>query len=190
MTLWALSLAATAFAAGAATDRWAKDIFGSPAQADECKAGNWQAIARKENWVPTSQCPAFPLKIQVSSPGTGTTLAVNETWPKTLRIPFVVSLSRPLGGDGDIGFVVKPKNSQNYFVVFPLISRTRETNSYRADFGIDLPTPIEKGMEYEVRGLVIDKKEKLGDRFTDTLQIQATDQSVMLTEPISVIIEK
>jgi hypothetical protein len=190
LTLWALSLAATAFAAGVTVDRWAKDVIGPPDQVSACKSENWQVFARKDDWIPTSQCPTLPLKVQVSSPGTGTTLALNETWPSTLKIPFVITLSRPLGDNGDIGFVVKPKNSQNFFVVFPLIARTWETNSYRAQYGIELPTPIQKGIEYEVRGLLVDKKNKMGDRFTDISQILAADQSIMLTEPISVVVEK
>jgi hypothetical protein len=190
LTLWALSLAVTAFGAGVAADRWAKEVFGTGHQVSECKTERWQELARKSDWIPNAQCPAYPLKAQLSSPGTGTTLPFDESFTKTLRIPFVVSLSRPLGTDGDVGFVVKPKDSPNYFVVFPLISRTRETNSYRTEFGIELPVTVLKGNEYEVRGLLVDKKQKMGDRFTELSQILSADQSIILTEPVSVIIEK
>lgn len=190
LTIWALSLAATAFAAGVATDRWAKDIIADPTKTTECSTEKWQELAKKNDWMQASQCPAFPLRVQLSSPGSGTTLTFDEHSPKKLEIPFVVTLSRPLDKKGDIGFVVKPKNSQNYFVTFPPVSRISETNSYRTISGIWLPIPIQKGTEYEVRGLLIDKEEKMGDRFTDLSQIMAADQSVMMTDPISLVIER
>lgn len=190
LTLYTLTVSVTAFSAGVATDRWAKDVIGTTPQINECKTTEWQELARKDNWLPISQCPAFPLKAQISSPGSGTTFAFNDERKSTLWTPFVVSLSRHLGDDGDIGFVVKPKNSQNYYVVFPLILRAGQTNAYRAEYGIELPVQIQKGNEYEVRGLLVDKKKKVGDRFTDVSQILRVDESVILTEPISITIEK
>jgi hypothetical protein len=190
LTIAALSLAITSFAAGVATDRWAKDVLGSAAQALECKAEAWQELAKKAEWAPLAQCPAFPLKFNISSPGNGVTLAFDTSWEKTLRIPFVVSVSRPLPDVGDIGFVVKPKDSSNFFTVFPLISRVHDSNTYRAGYGIDLPVNVVSGNEYEIRAVFIDKKMKFGDRFTGIAQVQNTDPSVVLSDPIIVRTDK
>ena len=190
LTIYALSLAVMSFAAGIATDRWAKDIFGHSASISECKADIWQGQAKRADWAPLSQCPAFPLKFSISSPGHGATFTFDKYQSHTLKIPFVISTSRPLPEIGDIGFIVKPKDSLNYFATFPLISRVQGSNSYRASYGIELPVNVLSGNEYEVRAVFVDKKHKFGDRFTGIPQILDTDPSVVLSDPITVSTEK
>lgn len=190
LTIYTLTIAVASFGTGVAADRWAKEIFGPPSPSTECKTEVWQELARKAEWTPLSQCPAFPLKIQITSPGTGSTFQIDSYQPKRLNVPFVVSTSRPLPEVGDLGFVVKAKNTSNYFVVFPLMSRTENTNSYRTLYGVDLPAPVMDDIGYEVRAVFVARKEILGDRFTDLGQILAADPSVVLTDSVFVTAER
>jgi hypothetical protein len=183
IAIYSAIVLSTGFAIGFATDRWAKEVLGASTNVAECKPEVWEPIARKAEWMPLAQCPAFPLKLQITSPGNGTSFPINAHYPETLRIPVVVSASRPLPEVGSLGFVVKAKNSLNYFVAFPLVGRTRDTNTYRTN-EIELPVHLSAGTEYEVRAVFVQRAEMLGDRFTSVEQILAADPSVVLTDPV------
>lgn len=186
--LYISGVAIAGFASGIAADRWAKDIFGAPVPAPQCKAEQWEPLAREAQWTPLTQCPAFPIKLQITSPGNGTSFAIDRHRLRTLKIPFVVSASRPLPSISDIGFVVKPSSTPNHFVVFPGVYQIANTNSFRT-YEIELPIDVTPGQEYSVRGIFIERKGVLGDRFTSIDQILAADPSIVLTDAVSVVAE-
>jgi len=177
------------FGAGMKVEQWFKEAVAPASSIIQCKAEIWKPLAQKADWLPMSQCPAYPLKMQISSPGNGTTVSIGSINKKTISTPFILSISRPLIGDSALGFVVKPSSSPNYYVIFPFFEQTKETNSYRTRFGLELPINIQNDSKYEIRGLLIDKKDKLGDRFLDISQITDVDPSVVLTDAITVGIE-
>jgi len=188
VTLFMVSIAVPSFLAGMAVDQWAKSVSTTPPPQAACKTEEWQELARNSDWAPVAQCPAFPLKLQITSPGSEATFQRSISNPSWVDMPFVLSASRKPPVGTALGFVVRPQNAPNYFIVFPVLDKISDTTTYRASH-LSLPVSITPNTRYEVRGVFVNQEQTLGDRFTSLAQILAADPSVILTEPITVVSE-
>jgi hypothetical protein len=190
ITLYTLGLLLTGFCAGIGAYKFMLDVFGGNASAlEECVGESWQKSARLAVWLPSSECPAYPLELKISSPGDNAVIPSGSSSGTWLRTIIVISSTRTIPGKSAVGVVLKPTGSTNYYVVFPYFNSVGLHNTFRVDSLIDLPFKLESQMGVEIRALVIDEKQKMGGVYSTLEQIKMTDQSVFISQPIKITIE-
>lgn len=80
--LYTLGLLFAGFVGGVATYKSVLEIAGSKTPNTSSIA--WNPIARAADWVPKSECPAFPVSLSLASPGAGSALGVSTRCTQTL----------------------------------------------------------------------------------------------------------
>lgn len=187
LTLYTLSMLLAGFLGGLATYKFMADVVGTKnLSSAECTADQWKPAARKAQWIPDAECPAYALDVKVTSPGNGSVVSIRSSFADWFQTPVIVSSTRPLTAQSSIGVVLKPSDSPNYFVVFPEFSRAGSDNIFRTEEIGRLPFTLKPDMKIELRALVIDSKDRIGAQFSSVEQIRSADTSVFLSEPIQV----
>jgi hypothetical protein len=191
LTLYTLGLLLTGFLAGLGTFKFLLEATGQATSVGmQCTGESWKPPARQAAWIPTSECPAYPLELKLSSPGSNTVVAMQAGRDRWFDTPLVVGASRPLPEKINIGIVFKPLDSPNYYVLFPGFTEAGSRANFRRDLFVELPFALKKGMSIELRATVIDNRDKLGTVYSDLEQIRAADPSVFLSPPVQVRISE
>lgn len=173
------------FTAGVTSYKFFLDSLGTNQQSSAaCKAEVWQEAARKAAWIQSSECPAYPLELKVTSPGSGSVVTGDPRYPNWLLTPVVVAGTRPLPKNSHIGLIFKPADSANYYVIFPGFLPTNSENIFRRDLRMEMPFLLKPGLNIEVRALIVDDDRKIGNQFTSIEQIKGADSSVFVSDLI------
>src|ERR1700722_1967973 len=114
--LWVLSLLLAGFLAGISAYKFLADMVTNKSEQtpSACSQTDWEATARKADWIPKLQCPAYPVSIKLTSPGSGSIISVSRY--AIADMDLIVQASRPLPSNEDVGFVVNQDNKANYYV--------------------------------------------------------------------------
>jgi hypothetical protein len=185
LTLYTLGLLLAGFVGGIGTFKFLTELNPSQARAaTECKSEIWEPIARKDDWVPKNECPAFPMDMKLTSPGDNSVVKIDPTFDYRLPTTLVIALNRPLPEKSSLGIIAKPSNEPNFYVFFPKFYASQNRTTYRSLDSINLPFSLQRSIKLELRTFLIDDREKIGDRFNSIDQIKGSDSSVFIGAPI------
>lgn len=169
LTLVVMGFVATGFIAGFGSYKVIQEIAGpnKPISGDA-----WIPAAREANWIPKIECPAYPVHVNINSPGSGATPQVSKT-TGTLPISLVVQTSRPLPRSSSVGIIMKEEGDQNHFLLFPFSDGTSSSRQvFRTDgislFKVHLPRT---NSSVDLWAVVVDDKSRFGIVYSSLDQI-------------------
>lgn len=147
----------------------------------------WQTNARKEGWIPREECPAYPLKLQLVSPGDAAEIRVNpRSNEATLYTDIVVRASRPVPEATDVGLVYSEEGTSRYFVDFPYFDVDDARKLFRDEQFISIPFTPSATAQLNIWAIAVDDKRTLGTNYADIEQVLNASPGIVLSEKITV----
>jgi hypothetical protein len=139
----------------------------------------WQGIARKQNWAPRSECAAYPVSIEITSPGRGTTVGLGSSNRVASRV--VIKASRPVPSNSSFGLVVNESNEPNFYVVFPSLDANEQRSNFSTE-SLYLPFAPKSGATLNVWTVLVEDKQVFGNVYRSLEQITTVSSSVILSK--------
>lgn len=192
LVLFTLGLLATGFIAGFGAYKALVEVMGpgsskfadSLTQADSLRQEDWSDLARKEDWIPQSECPAYPISLRVTSPGAGATVPF-DSHTESLNSVFIVQSSRPLSASTDVGFILNEDGAPDYHVIFPqLLDNYANRTVFRED-RLSIPFRPKPGGVAHMWGIAVENQTSVGAVYTNLEQIKQSAAGVFVSDKIS-----
>jgi hypothetical protein len=142
-TLFVLGLMVAGFLAGVGVYKALLELTRLPEVSGGASAENWQEEAKRANWMPNADCPAYPVTISITSPGNGSIVKGPEH--SHFETEVVIQSSRPIPDSSQIGIITNIQGDGNYYLDFPsyntdekrTIFRIYDFNDFNAEIGRD-----------------------------------------------------
>ena len=120
LTLVILGFLAVGFSAGFASFKALTEISGpNRSSISSASDTSWLQDARKADWIPKSDCPAYPVLVNITSPGAGSLVPISRGG--YVHVKLVIQASRPLPKTSAVGLISNEENSPNYELDFPVL---------------------------------------------------------------------
>ena len=163
------------------------DFFASPDNnpVNDQPVEKWQETARKNDWIPISECPAFPVTVRITSPGSG---AILEQSRNNIHSRFVVETSRQIKDEHTIYLLVRRADESNHYIADRLYGG--------AALGVELPFEVSEPTEVTFWALVVNTEipsyydGKVGEIYTDIEQVKSIKQFLALSDPVRVTLRR
>lgn len=155
----------------------------------------WKHEATKKGWIEKSECPAFPLKLEITGPGNGSRILVQKQYFGNYRIStgIVTRLSKPIDKKSqiDIGIVIKSNKEDNYYIVFPSEIGTTLTQGNRVVRLSDIYVPFTPSEDstFKIWVVAVDDKKTIGSRYIRLNDIQSHGSVLSMSNVIDVDLE-
>jgi hypothetical protein len=147
----------------------------------------WKEKARSEHWVPKSECAAYPVRLQITSPGDKSSVSVAIVGNKTsLRTDFVIHSSRPIPSANKIGIIVFEEGRSNYYVIFPEFVTKDRRRVFRREVYLYMPFEIKHDSKIKFWALLIENLSSIGEVYSNIEQIKGLPVETTISEPILV----
>src|ERR1700691_2399091 len=153
-------------------------LFGSAPKVD------WQMVARGSGWMPNNECPALPVVLDITSPGSN---AMIEYDHGSLLTDVVVRSSRPLPESESVGLVVAELNG-NYNVIFPSFSVNPTRTIFREDTWASAPISGDAKKSVNIWAFAIDDRSQIGSHYGGLDEIKAISPNLFLSPSVTVYI--
>lgn len=146
----------------------------------------WQAAARRENWLPNEECPAFPIAVQLTSPGDGAQIRVSVGSDyTTIRTDLVIRTSRPLPSSSSVGLVANEEGTGQYYLLFPSFRADERRAVFRKD-DIYLPFKAQLSSKLNIWALVVAAEREYGSPYSSIEQIRAVRDDSVISQKATV----
>ncbi len=147
---------------------------------------NWQDEARKASWIPTAECPAFPISVAVTGPGDGADVQISSP---ILYTKFAVASSHPIPDSTDVGLLFNQEGTSNYYPDFGdlnVIALDRRTFASSGD-EVVLPSSFapKPNSVLNVWAIATDKAQQLGLVYSSLDQITGNSTDVVLSKKVT-----
>jgi len=186
--VFGLSLIVAGFIAGFGTCKVMSDMAGpTDLRGALSSETTWQDKARKADWVPRSECAAYPVSISLLSPGNGSVIDLSDS---TLYADVVLQASRPVPETTVLGLVVNESEKANYYVLFPHLSADSEKKVFRRDTLLSLPFKPSPTSELNVWALLVDDQKKFGSVYSSIEQIKSNSIDVVLSPQVTLQLQE
>lgn len=179
LTLYILGIAATAFGAGIGGYK----ILAELPSSSQTLMADWKAVARAEKWIPQSECPAYPMSLNITSPGADAVVELSE---KIAYLDLVVQTSRPLAASSTVGLVVRQEGQPNYYVTFPVFAARSNTTVFRDETYTRLPFSPDAGSRLSFWAFVTDDRAKFGSVYTSLDQLKSSAPEIAVS-PVATV---
>ena len=188
LTLFVLGFLVTGFVAGFGSCKVLSDMGATkqPTTVTSSPPTPWVEIARKAKWVPMNECPAYPVSINITSPGGGSHIGVSTLGD--VYTDLVVQTSRPLPPTADVALVVNEENAPNVYVSFPPFRANNQRTLFRVSY-FRLSNRPGKGATLNFWALVVDDRSKFGSIYSSIDQVKASASDVTLSPKISLTVD-
>ncbi len=148
----------------------------------------WQTSARRSEWLPKNECPAYPIKMEIFAPGNGTVLdniylSARET---TIFHEILVRLNRPLTGNSDVGFVYNLEGSNVFYIDLPYMEKMKSETVLAKKNLFKIPQKIKSNSNLKIWSILAEKGNLLESRFSSIEQISALKEVTYISNPITV----
>jgi hypothetical protein len=181
ITLFVLGLLATGFGSGFTAS---KLLPGGDMQSQTA----WQLEAKKANWTPTSECPAYPVSISIASPGNGSVVKVFAS--DAIQEELVIHTSRPLPRSSSVGIISNVEGNMNYYLSFPSFSITANNMVFR-EYGIlEFHKEVVSAENVNLWAVIVDDERKYGSIYSSLEQITSSSKDVTLSQKITLRVER
>ena len=147
----------------------------------------WKTTATKAGWIKADKCPAFPISIELTSPGINTTIPFEDS-PYTgggteLETKFIVTATRPIPDQGSIGIIFSPDNKSDFYVVFPLWTEGND-NKIFSHSSLRLPIKLKGSEKAEIYAFFTSNKHLYGEVYATFEQVVNQDPEVVVTNKV------
>jgi|SRR5580700_1492440 hypothetical protein len=190
---FALTLSVSSFCVGIGAYKFVAEMTASKPEstAAACPQAetDWAVLARKAEWLPRADCPAYPVSISISSPGNGSVVSFDTYYPYTAYTDFVIKTSRPLPRNNSVGLIVNQPTQLNYYVLFPsfTVNDTRTVFRLRS---LNLPFSPESDRLLNYWALIVADETQFGSIYSSLEQVRSSSTEVTLSEKTSVTVAK
>jgi hypothetical protein len=184
-TLKTLGWIISGFVAGFAASQFLskESIFAGSSVVQQCTTDQWQQLAKTSDWTPKNECPAYPLRLSVTSPGNQTFISPRKYVPNEISEKVVVNLSRPLPTGTRIYLAAQDTDSTNLYVsnatLYPK-SDGIATTIGPSDLGFNLS----KAKSIRLWAFATNDDDRIGDLYKDIQQLQDGTPDIYVSEPI------
>jgi hypothetical protein len=177
--IYFLGVAITSYGLGFGSYATLEKIWGqSPEQA--CTQQQWSAAARNADWLPRSLCPAYPVSVALLSPGNGTIVSVFYYGSYKANVELVIKASRPIPEASAVGLVAHVEGDQNYYLIFPDLSRD-ETRTIFRETQLEVPLYPANDSQLQLWAVLVDNKGSFGSTYGSLEQIKSSSAEVTLS---------
>ncbi len=150
----------------------------------------WTMIAKEKGWIPKEECPAFPVRLTLNSPGADAQVKYYISGDKiVIRTPIVVGVSKPVNEKHRIGIILKYGKNKNVYVVFPdfkstdsKVFTTRDSSSSMTF----LPLGTSGNDELTFQACLVENDSVLGDVYGNFAQITSNPLVLAASEQLTV----
>jgi hypothetical protein len=184
-TIFVLGLLVTGFAAGIGAYQFVAEVTSQSHNLSEGPGVlDWTEEARKGDWIPKNECPAYP----VSSLGSGSIVDTSYTNSPYITGDLVIETSRPIPVSSHVGIVSNKSDDSNYYVSFLnfIIDQKRMIFPYNTMF--KLPVYTQPGIGINLWAIVVDNRNKFGSTYASLEQITAGRTEVTLSPKVSIAV--
>lgn len=180
ITLFVLGLLATGFGSGFTAS---KLLPGGDLQSQT----PWQLEAKKANWTPASDCPAYPVSISIASPGNGSVVKVYAG--DAIEEELVVHTSRPLPRSSVVGIISNVEGNMNYYLSFPSFEITANNTVFRKYEIVNFHKEVASAENVNLWAAIVDDESKYGSIYSSLEQITSSSKDVTLSQKITLRVE-
>jgi hypothetical protein len=181
LTLYTLGLLTTGFIAGFGAFKAIQDAKGA---IPSPSAVSWETTARTAGWIPTSECPAFPISIALTSPGTGTIVNLSGNF---LYTDLVIQSTRPLPSGSCVGIIINQEGDTNYYIgKYTIDAADDERKVFLSKQFVFLPFKPNPGASLSIWSYVTTNRNQLGTVYNNLAQIKQAIPEIVISEGIKI----
>jgi hypothetical protein len=188
-TLSILGLLLAGFVAGIATYGFMAGFGANKSRTNpaSCSTQDWQPLARKSDWLPKLECPAYPVSIRINSPGTGSVLQKDY---EKIYTDLVIQTSRPLPETNSVGLVINEVGQPNFYVVFPNLVANETRTIFRDSYSVSLPFDPDDGASVSLWAIVVQDRTQFGSNYSSLDQIKSSGSDVTISQATNIKVTK
>lgn len=184
LTLYTLGLLLAGFLAGVGLYKSALEIAG-PKTADTSPT-SWNPIARAADWLPKAECPAYPVSLNLSSPGNGSSVGVSGT---TIYSDIVIQASRPIPDANALGLIVNHEGDNNYYVVRGFGLKADPIKKvFKSERFIFLPYKPKADGKLNIWAFTVDDGNKLGTVYGSLDQVKDGASEMTISQKVVILL--
>ncbi len=153
----------------------------------------WQDEVRKKGWIPGNECPGYPTKLVISSPGQNSELFVVNEHNLDYKIDeyVVVESSRPYAGADklQVGLAYQPvgEPQSNCYLTFTFKGRSwNEYKFCKVSWSENLSFDASKVSHMDIWAVLVTSENSVGKNYSSIDQIKTSGAVIALSDPIRV----
>ena len=150
----------------------------------------WEAKARENGWIVKDQCPAYPVKLQITSPGHNSNVELDNYRYRVLDTAFVVTASKSIPLENYLGLIFHKDGDPNYYVKFPNFEVKENRRIFRHRYeSMNIPFDVVGGEKLSIWALLVSDKQSLGEHYSTIDQIELYTGDAIISDPIIINIK-
>jgi hypothetical protein len=184
LTLYTLGLLLSGFLAGIGVYKSALEIAGP--KAPDTSPSSWSPVARAADWLPKGECPAYPVSLALSSPGSGASVGVSG---ETIYSDVVIQASRPIPDANAVGLIVNHEGDNNYYVVRDFGLKADSIKKiFKSEKFIFLPYKPKSDGKLNIWAFTVDDENKLGTVYGGLDQVKDAASEMTISQKVVVLL--
>ena len=185
LVIFTLGLLFTGFGAGYAAH---KEIQGFAGSSESSNITNWEPIARAAGWIPSTECPAFPVSVALTSPGNRTTVDVSDD---KLYTDLVIQCTRTLPLSNSVGIIINQEGDSNFYIGKYSVSAVDESRKvFRGEVYVFLPFKPRPGSTITMWAYIATDENQVGTVYGSISQIKQASPEIVVSEGITLTLKQ
>ena len=170
-----LTMIAIGFGSGAVAVKFLIDA--QPGSKMAITGEGWEASARKANWSPRADCPAYPVSVSLTSPGSGVRLKMRRD---TFYSDLVIQSTRAVPEASSIGLILNAAGDTNYYVIFPYLEANPSRTAFKRQL-LELPFFPKDLSDIRVWTVLVADKSGFGAVYSSLDQVKAVSNDTFIS---------
>ena len=157
----------------------------------------WQDMAREQDWIPKSECPAYPISLDITSPGDGTIVKYLGIGTPALETDLVIQSSRPIPLPTSMGLIYNEDGDSNFYVSFPYFNDyfpdplgRNSRKIFRREEFVFLPFQPKDGTKLNLWAIAVADQRMVGSVYSSLEQIETSTSGAVISEKISITLRE
>lgn len=148
----------------------------------------WQQEATKVGWIQKTDCPAYPVTLRITGPGSSSSVPVRNRSDESIwRSDFVISSTRPIPKGNSVAIIAVNPTTSMHHIVWPLFERTSGNRVFRVNGFQAFPFPVENKGKVSFYAALVDDKKALSGLYSTLDQIKSAGADVALSAPTELV---
>jgi hypothetical protein len=185
LVIFTLGLLFTGFLSGFGAYKAIQEIGGLSKPSDMT---NWEPTARASGWIPSTECPAFPVSVALTNPGNHTIIDVSDIY---LYTDLVIQCTRSLPLGNSVGFIINQKGDSNFYISHRLYFEPDESRKvFRVTEPVHLPFKPRPGSTITMWAYIATDIYKVGTVYNSISQIKQASPEIVLSESVTLSLKQ
>ena len=185
LVIFTLGLLLAGFLAGFGAYKTIQEIVGS---SKPSHLTNWEPTARVAGWIPSTECPAFPVSVALTNPGNRTTIDVSND---TLYTDLVIQCTRPLPLNNSVGIIINQEGDSNFYIgkhTVPAVDEGRKV--FRDKEYVFLPFKPRPGSTITMWAYIATNENQVGTVYNSINQIKQASPEIVVSEGVTLTLKQ